>query len=381
MQILTILRSIFWPGDTIEGRSTLSRRFIIAISILFSLFILALSISFQVAMNKNAAILRSALAAQNSAVFTGTIGPIFEQIQSDRIKSVRDVTDVLRARRHVAGDLLMVNIFMRSTDENFFRVADTVSFRDDLSPEIEKSALVKEGKAINYLKMGLLNPAVDPDIYSRNGYFWQNVYFPLEIAKRRSVVQCRVSVSETWHAIGAYLEETRGIRIFMAVLAILVIGSVIALSVVLAHNYSLLINNLSAYMKKAAEGDLDIALHESGDADLDRLALSFNALVEEMKDRPARSMPPEADTGAFFTTGVALLKENRLDEAIALFHAITRIKPLGFGSYFNLGVAYAKKGEYDRAEEMFKEALAVNPSYRLSAEYIEKIVKLRERHG
>lgn len=373
-----ILRSIIGIFN-VKGGPSLSRRYIVIVALLLSFFILTLSVSFHVAMKRSAMILRKTLASQNAdSLLRGTL-PLSEQTEYGTIDgaSLR-----IRDRGAAIEELLMVNVFRKTDDENFFRVADTISFHDGLLPEIEKSDTVREQKEINYLKRGLLDPVVDPDIYYQDGLAWQNVYLPLTIGGRKAVAQCRMSVADSWHAIRTYVRETRMIRIIMALVTLITVLGVVALSIVLAQNFSLLIRSLSDTMEKAAGGDLGVALRETADTELSRLAHSFNALVDEMKERPSKTASaPAVDTAPLFATGVSLLKDGRLDDAVAVFNAIIAIKPTGFGSYFNLGVAHAKKGDYDRAEKMFGEALAINPSFRLSAEYIEKIQKLRERDG
>ncbi len=360
----------------VKGESSLTRRYIVIVALLLSLFILTLSVSFHIAMKRSAMILRKAIASQNADSLLRATLPLSEQTERG---SIEGASLRIRERGAAIEDLFMVNVFRKTEDENFFRVAETISFLDGLRPEIEKSDTVKEEKEMNYLKRGLLDPVVDPDIYYQDGRAWQNVYIPLGIGGRKAVAQCRMSVADSWHAIRTYVRETRMIRISMALVTLITVLGAIALSIILAHNYSLLIRNLSDTMEKAAGGDLGVALRETADTELSRLALSFNALVEEMKERPSKTAPPAADTAPLFSTGVSLLKDGRLDDAIAVFNAIVAIKPAGFGSYFNLGVAHAKKGDYDGAERMFGKALAINPSFRLSAEYIEKIQRLRER--
>jgi tetratricopeptide (TPR) repeat protein len=76
-----------------------------------------------------------------------------------------------------------------------------------------------------------------------------------------------------------------------------------------------------------------------------------------------------------------MLKENRHEEAAAVFTALTILKPDGFGGYFNLGVACAKLGKYDRALDMFYRALEINPNHSHTSIYIEKVRRLRDKHG
>ncbi len=81
--------------------------------------------------------------------------------------------------------------------------------------------------------------------------------------------------------------------------------------------------------------------------------------------------------GDIFKFGVTLLKENRLEDAAALFTTLTFLKPEGFGSYFNLGVIYARRKDYAKSMDMFQRALQANPGNELTMQYIEKIRKLQ----
>lgn len=374
-----------------KKRSVISRRFIIAISIIYSALIITTSVSFHVVMSRNAGMLRDSLVSNNRDLFLGKIDGLAERLKLRNVTTIDAIKNELRDYNTSTGDILGAIIFTKTEDENYFRITDTLFFHDDLKLELTRSEVVREQKDINYLKTGILHSAVDPDIYSQNGFFWQNVYYPYEIKNKKSVIQFLVSAARSQAAIDTYYASARSMRIFNIIFTIALVMAVIVLSVILLQNYSLLISNLSSFMKKAADGDLDVSLNQTEDDELNQLALSFNTLIDELKDKTVRSAQetPQQETeqtpaeetdgmGAIFTTGVSLLKENRLEEAIAIFLTLTIMKPNGFGSFFNLGVAYAKKREYDRAIHMFEEAGRINPSFEVTAQYIEKVRKLQE---
>ncbi|OHD63087.1 MAG: hypothetical protein A2176_08260 [Spirochaetes bacterium RBG_13_51_14] len=383
MTLLGRLKDIFNSTADPEKRSILSRRFIIIISIIYSALILGISASFQIIMYTNAGILRDALVSHNQDVLIEKIGSIVDRLRLNNAASVQEIKRNVRALGSPSGDILAVIILAKTADENFYRVAETVSFHSDFNLGLKPSAVVRERKEINYLKRGLLQCAVDPTIYSQNGYYWQSVYHPYEVNRKRAILQFLVSVSRTQEILEGYAEDTGGMRVFIIVLTVVLVIAVVALSVIFIHNYSLLLRNLSSSLKKAAGGDLGVSLNPTGDDELNQLARSFNTLIEELKDKTGRSAPepepaPEAEgIGSIFGTGVSLLKKNRLDEAIAIFTALTVLKPQGFGSWFNLGVAHAKKREYDTALRMFEEARRINPAFAVTGAYIEKIRKLR----
>ncbi|HPL16668.1 MAG TPA: tetratricopeptide repeat protein [Spirochaetota bacterium] len=392
-----------------KKRSVISRRFIIAISAIYSALIIATSVSFHVIMAGNAGILKDALISNSRDLYLGKIDILAERLKLRNATSIDAVKNELRDYNDSAGDILGVIIFSKTEDENYFRIADALLFHEDLDLAITRSEVVRELKDINYLKMGLLHSAVDPDIYSQSGYTWQNVYYPFEIKNKKAVIQFLVSAARLQATIDSYAASTGNTRIFNIIFTIVLIIAVIVLSVIFLQNYSLLISNLSSFMKKAADGDLDVSLNQTADDELNQLALSFNTLIDELKEKTVRVTPepepqpgqaeqapegqeepgekpqqaaePPAENdsmGEIFTTGVSMLKDNRLEEAIAIFLTLTIMKPGGFGSYFNLGVAYAKKRDYDRAIAMFEEAARINPTFEVTARYIEKVKKLRD---
>lgn len=387
-----------------EKRSIISRRFIIAISTIYSLLIIGTAAAYHITTHNNAVILRDALATQGQELLIGRIESRVERLRSANAATPDDAKKALLADATTAGDLHAVIIFTKTEDENYFRIADTVLFNQDLKLDLDRSEVVRERNNISYLKKGLIQIAVDPDIYSQGAYSWQNVFCPYEFGKKKAVLQFMASAARTQEIIEGYAEGTRKTRNFMIALSVMLLIAVSVLTIIFVQNYSLLIRNLSRYMKKAADGDLNVSLHTAEDVELNQLALSFNTLIDELKDRtsrlpethaephaspspeaspeqaapPAPETPPEPESpGAIFAAGVSLLKEDKLDDAIAIFTTMTIIKPNGFGSFFNLGVAHAKKREYGKAIEMFEEARRINPGFEVTAAYIEKVKRLQ----
>ena len=383
MKILDRIKDIFRKKTDPERRSIISRRFIIAISVIYSALIIAMAVSYHVVTHKNADTLRDALITQNRDFLIKKVQDCVGRLKSKNSASPEDMKKEFSNCNTDSGDLLAVITFTKTNDENYYRIADTLFFHDNLRLNLKRSAVVREQKEINYLKKGILHTDVDPEIYSESGYYWQNVYTPYEIGNRKAVIQFMVSASRTQEVIDNYAESIQGTRTFIILLTVILVIAVVVLSIIFVHNYSLLLRNLSGYMKKAADGDLEVSLNPTEDVELNQLAQSFNTLIDELKDRTEKAVQdaePAQDTeeaGAIFKTGVSLLKENRLEEAIAIFTTLTIIKPNGFGSFFNLGVAHAKKREYGKAIRMFEEARRINPQFEVTAAYIEKVKRLQ----
>ncbi|HOD16012.1 MAG TPA: tetratricopeptide repeat protein [Spirochaetota bacterium] len=409
MNIIQRFRNILSGLSDPRKKSVISRRFVIALSVIYSSLILSVAISFYIIMHLNAATLKETLESNSRDIMLERTELIVSRVQSAGNPTITGITNELRAYNRNTGKLVAAFIFTKTSDENYFRLAESLLFHDDFRPGLERSAVVREEKETNYLKKGLLHGTVDPAIYSLGGYCWQNVYYPCALGNKKAVLQLMMSASTTRDTLENYTAETRDTRITIIAITAILVLAVILLTLIFLQNYSLLLGNLSQFMEKAAGGDLNVSLKQTGDDDLDQLAQSFNTLIEEMKDlsarpvagpesapapaaaavtvpeeKPAPAAPdagsgaetPADETSALFTAAVALLKNNELDDAIAIFRTLTIVKPQGFGSWFNLGVAHAKKRDYEKAIRMFEEARRLNPVFDVTSQYIEKIKRL-----
>ncbi len=371
------IMSYFHAWNSTGKKSLISRRFIIGISIIYSVMILAASFSFHYSMGRNSAILRDTIASVNHDLLTEKTEILAERLGYKKSFTTNDIKREIESHAALSNDLLSVIMYKKTEDENFFQILDTIQFPGGLGLKMEKNSIVREDKKINYLKKGLLNVVVDPDIYRRDNLSWQNIYHPCVINNKKAVIQYMFGASQTREAVERYLDATGTIRLMNVVISVVLVIAVTVLTIIFVQNYTLLLRNLSVYMKKAAGGDLDVSLNTTADIELSRLAESFNTLIEELKDKTGKAAAEPEGTGVMFGAGVALLKENRLEEAIAIFTALTIVKPGGFGGHFNLGVARAKNREYAGAIAAFEEAYRLNPSYELTARYIEKIKGLQ----
>jgi tetratricopeptide (TPR) repeat protein len=376
MKILNDCINALKKITTTRKKSLINRSFIVSISIIYSVLILAAAASFQYSMNAGSAILFDALKSYNEDLMGGRIGMLVERLREKGATSREDMRNEIE-NFNFGGDILFAVFFTKTDDENYFRILHAIPLRSGFDLNLAENATVRENKKINYLRKGLLHGILDPGIYSKDGYRWQNIYYPYQIKNRKAVLQFLVSASRTEEAVKNYHDSIKNIRIFNIFMTVFLVLAVVVISGVFVQNYSLLIKNLSSRMNKAASGDLDVSLNQTSDSDLNLLALSFNTLVEELKEKTDRRGDVEG-LGTLFSTGVAILKENRLDDAAAVFKTLTLIKPQGFSSYFNLGVAYAKKLDYANALAAFEQALKINPTHELTMTYINKIKEARD---
>jgi tetratricopeptide (TPR) repeat protein len=379
LNIIHKLKKAFQNTNSSEKKSGMTKRFIIAVSVIYSILILSAALFFHYSMNAGEAVLRDTLESYNQDVIGEKIDALIRRLHDKKIDTRAGLGREIRRYNASARDILYLIIFSKTYDENYYCIYGKLPLNSGLVLRISKNAVVRENKKINYLKEGMLHSVIDPEIYSKDDFHWQSVYYPYELNNRKVVLQFLMSVSRTQEAITSYVDSIQGIRLANGIMAGALAVAVIVLTLIFTHNYSLLITNLSRFMKKAVNGDLEVSLNQTRDGELSELAVSFNTLIEELKDKKAENVSDPEGLNTIFNAGVSKLRENRLDEAIAIFKTLTIIKPKGFAGCFNLGVAYAKKGEYREAEAMFGEARAINPSHELTGAYIEKVRRLQNR--
>ncbi len=278
--------------------------------------------------------------------------------------------------------LLGAVIYSPTEDENYFEVKDIVSSGTMKDLPLEMHTIVKESKRMNFLRKALVSITVDSVLYKddKTAVTWQNAYVPTNPGKKgNNVVQYFISAEKTRRTVAAYENSLMLYAAGIFGLAVLMMIAVLVLTMVQAHNFTLLINNLSSYMSKAARGDLEVNLNSDSDVELSELALSFNSLIDELKDKSHRLAQEPPQLKEIFAIGVTMLKDNRLDEAVGVFNALLSVNPDKFGTCFNLGVAYAKKGENMKSLDMFQKAYEINPTFEKTTAYIDKIKIRLER--
>src|SRR5262249_3855219 len=70
-----------------------------------------------------------------------------------------------------------------------------------------------------------------------------------------------------------------------------------------------------------------------------------------------------ADPNARFAKGLILAEQNRTQEAIEIFAALSRDYPDLPEPYNNLAVLYASQGQYEKAREQLEKSIRTHPSY------------------
>lgn len=104
---------------------------------------------------------------------------------------------------------------------------------------------------------------------------------------------------------------------------------------------------------------------ESLDA-IRKLAASSPQRAMERLDTYLQTTPGDAQ--GWFLKGLLLADQNKREEAIGVFTALTQNYPELPEPYNNLGVLYAAGGEIEKARLAFERALLANPDYAAARE-------------
>lgn len=371
-------------GQLSQKRLTISKRFIIAVAVIYSLLIGATAVTVNLTLRWNSGILKSALDEYTTKTIIDRSETAADALTIRRAGSGREIAAGLRDFCTEEKGFLHAIIYAKTADEDYYRVVDSIPVSDTVPVQIAKESVVREQKEVNYLRRGFIHSTADPAVYSSNGQFWKNVYVPYGSKRRRWVIQFMMTAHSAYQAMESFNDSALAVKIVTAIVSAALVIAVIVLTVLFLNNYSLLITNLSHFMSEAAQGNLQVSLNPAVDAELQQLALSFNSLIEEMKDikdTQEKTASEAIHAGDLFKTGVSFLKENRYEEASSIFRTLLISGRYLFGSYFNLGVACAKLRRYDVSMEMFRKAREINPAHELTAQYIEKVKRLQALNG
>lgn len=365
-------------------KNGISRRFVLVISLVFTAIILFLTFFFNYILTENYVLLRGVVLNNNERLQRERGQNIATLLAAKQVRKGERIPYALREVISPGNGFLNVNVFSQTADENFFRVRGSLQLHPGIQPGPAVNTVVRENREINYLKRGMFRTVVDPEIYSAGGVFWQNVYQPFTAGGRNYVLQFMISASRTMTALGEYSDSMRRLKWYLICIDIAAVIIVLFVVLHFMQNFSLLIGNLSRSMKKASEGEFDVNMNADADRELAELALSFNSLIEEMKGLREKGKQfdemEKFSMNDIFKTGVAYMKEERLDEAVALFRSLLIFNPESFGGIFNLGVAYAKQREYALSLAMFTRASELNPEHELTQSYIDKVQRLQAKY-
>ncbi len=360
-------------------------RYILTITGIIIVFILLLAFSFQYVLRENSNVIREVLLNNNELLLLEKVEILVTSLAKQQIRDITKLSNRIRELCSDKSEFFYVIIYSKTADENYFKVQSKIELNRSIIVDIETNSIVKGDREENFIKRGLLKATVEPKIYSQNNIEWQSVFHPFKISKKNYVLEFLVSATPSSKALQDYSGFLERIKKYLIAGTALAVVIVLIISLLFIQNFTLLIKNISRSLKKAASGELDVNLNPDSDEELSELALSFNSLVDEIKElkekeKIIQDLENKDTLGDIFKYGVNLLKEGQLDDAIIIFKSLILLKPESFGSFFNLGVAYAKKKNYADSYNMFWKALQFNPGNELTLQYIKKVEKLQESH-
>lgn len=369
------LRQLF---SSHSGESRLTRTFVIGIAALYAILIIVFAAAYHLSLKRIDAWIAESLTGTELELQRERVAVTMERLEATKPATTAAMASILKEQLTGGRELAALLIFSRTPDDHYFRLTESIILDMGLTLPLKAGDIVKEEKENNYMRKGLMDLTVEEQPYARDGIAWRNIYAPFRLSPQKTIVlQFLMRTDTGTQALATLRENLAQMRLIMVALPIALIIAVIVITALFLNRLSLLITGLTSFMKKAADGDLAVALPVTDDAHLGELALSFNSLIDELKEKTDRLGQEESNLlKDLFTRGVTALKENRLDEAIALFTSLTLVNPGTFGNYFNLGVAYAKKRDFDRSLAMFRKAQEANPSFDVTRQYLEKIEKL-----
>jgi len=367
-------------------RTGISRRFILTVSIVFSACVILLSLLFVILLESNARAVRGFLLNGRVHLLTEKFSSVRDTLERKKPATPKHLSRAIVELFGGKNDVLYALVFSATADDNFFRAEEVIGLSGTFPLGLERGTVVREEGYVNYLKKGRLELTVDPRLRLNDGVYWQSVYLPVAVGKRNCVAGFLVSASSLQASLKEYGAHLKKIKYFIVLTSLLLVLVVMAAGVIFLNNFTLLINRLSSSIDRVARGELDVNLNPETDAELSSLALSFNSLVGELKERKEKEKTTAAAETKdpwddIFKTGVTLLREERLEEAMAVFLTLTLLNPSGFGGFFNLGVACAKSRKFERARGAFARALELNPEHELTGQYLEKAEKLHAKYG
>jgi methyl-accepting chemotaxis protein len=268
-----------------KRKPAFTKKFIIIITFIYSALIISTAFLFDRAVSMDSRTVQETIFESSSAILLEKTRMLADRAHRQNPGSIAGAAGILRSMAMEDHDILYIMIFSRTEDDNYFRLTEKFPVNSGLTMDVSEKEAVQDTESLSYLKEGLIRPAIDPEIYSRDHYSWQNVYHPLKVKKKTCAVQFMIKPSAYMKAADSFnsvITESR--RAMLTVSAVLVL-CVLVLTAIFSQNHSLLVKKLSEYMQKAASGNLDVNIKAAGDPELNELAASFNTLVEEMKTR------------------------------------------------------------------------------------------------
>lgn len=355
------------------------KKFAIVFTSINALLILALTAIYIFQLNKNKEFIKKIIFEKSHYTATEKVETIKKIINRSEYKTYKDFYKELKSLSENDNQILNIAIFTKTLDENFFRVKSIIKLNKNIKLPFRKNQKIGEKSNENFIKKGRYELTLDPSLYSQEVLFWHNVYCPKTINNKRYVLKFSINTTSIVNSLSSYIDNEKINRNFIIITALSFIFILLIISILYANSHSAFINRLTSFVEKASHGNLEISINEKANADITKLANSFNTLIDDLKEKEKKinNLENKDNLSDIFKAGVKFLKINKIDQSISIFKTLTIIKPNGFASYFNLGVAYIKNKNFDKSIMMFEKALELNPEHIDTKACLEKANKLK----
>jgi methyl-accepting chemotaxis protein len=367
------------------SRTGFSKNFILTVSIIYASLIIVTALILNWALKSTVEGASEILLHDNIKGYSRIISLIADE--ADGIKDLTELKKHLSGKSSKIQGVTGINLYQRTDDESYFRVFDIIINNTAYVPEISPGQSVKPEQGLDIMKESLTRITTDSRVYTDGILRWQYVYAPLHTEKSLILSQWIVSVAETEGKISALKRNYRAQKIIIFLLSLIISAGVIGATWLFYQNYSYILRGIASHLDRAADGNYNIRISISDDEELNRIAGSFNALVEDIRDWKIRAddiaetmQEINSRSDELFRSGVAALKNSRQEDAISAFKAVTILRPESFSSYFNMGVAMAQLKKYDEAVQMFAMALEIKPEHEQSRSYMNKIEAILKKN-
>lgn len=368
------------------SKTGFSKNFILTVSIIYASLIIVTALILNWALKSTVQGTSEILLEDNAKSYSRIISMISDE--TENINDTALLKNFLNKRSSQIQGITGINLYHRTDDECFFHVIDIIISNRAYVPEISAGQTVKPEQGLNIMKESLTKITYDTRVYTDGILRWQYIYAPLNIDKKLVLSQWLVSVSETEGKIFALTRNYKAQKIIIFILSLIISAGVIGITWLFYQNYSHILRGIASHLDKAAAGNYNIRIGLSDDEELNKIAASFNALVEDIKDWKIRAddieesmLETNSRCDKLFKQGVASLKNNNPEDAIVSFKTVTLLRPKSYSSFFNMGVALAQLKKYQEAIDMFAMSLEIKPDHEQSKIYINKIESILTKNA
>ena len=103
-------------------QSKISKKFIISISMIYSLLIIFTSIFIHTVVTNNISILKETILENNKSILMDKVDIVIDQLNFKKINEKKDIIREIKKHCTYVKDYLSIIVYSKTQDENFFKV-------------------------------------------------------------------------------------------------------------------------------------------------------------------------------------------------------------------------------------------------------------------